>query len=277
MLDGLREPIRRLLKVPPAPDPPRGDPRSVEIFRAAPGYYRYRLWRWGLKQASAAVGILVGLVFFGFVPDLVGFLDSVPEDLRQVLPSAPRVLFWFGSIEVLAIVLFLFQLFFSWLLLSLDYRYRWYLTTDRSLRIREGIWRVQERTMTFSNVQNVAIRQGPIQRLFGIADLEVRSAGGGGKESGGEGEGEGDDLHVGYFRGVAHADRIKDAILRHLRRLRATGLGDPEEPTAPTVPAAPASPAAAPAAGGDELLAAAREVLHQARDLRRAVRPQARA
>ena len=61
VLEPLQAGIRRLLKVPPEPDPPLGDPASVRVFRAAPGFLRYRLLGWGWKQIGALVGLLFGL------------------------------------------------------------------------------------------------------------------------------------------------------------------------------------------------------------------------
>jgi membrane protein YdbS with pleckstrin-like domain len=253
MLEPLQERIRRLLKVPPEPDPPLGEPSSVRIFRAAPGFLRYRLLTWGWKQVSALVGLLFGIAF---AQSGMTYLERGPEFLRW-LPWS-----WIELIEYLAIAGFVIQLLYSFLLVMLDYRYRWYVVTDRSLRIREGLWKVQERTMTFSNVQNVSIRQGPLQRLFGIADLRVQTAGGGGKESDGDEQGTADHLHIGYFRGVANAAEIRDAVLARLRRLRSSGLGDPEEPVL-------AEPLQRP---DRSLLEAAAEVLRETRSLARALR-----
>jgi uncharacterized membrane protein YdbT with pleckstrin-like domain len=220
MLESLQKPIRRLLKVPPEPDPPLGEPSSVRVFRAAPGFLRYRLLAWAWKQAVGIVGLLFGVKFFQ------SDLAEVAE--RPVYNLLPWTLI--ELIEYLVIGAFAVQILYSLALVMLDFRYRWYMITDRSLRIREGIWKVQERTMTFSNVQNVTIRQGPVQRLLGIADLRVQTAGGGGKAEGESEQGSGDHLHVGYFRGVANAGEIRDAVLTQLRRLRSSGLGDPEEP-----------------------------------------------
>jgi membrane protein YdbS with pleckstrin-like domain len=250
MIEALQGPIRRLLRVPPEPEPPLGEPSSVRVFRAAPGFLRYRLLDWGLKQAGTLAGLLVGIAF---LQSGMAFVERGPAFLRW-LPWS-----WIDLIESLAIVGFVLQALYSLLVVQLDYRYRWYVITDRSLRIREGVWKVQERTMTFSNVQNVTIRQGPLQRLFGISDLRVQTAGGGGKMGGGEEQGVTDQLHVGYFRGVANAAEIRDTVIARLRRVRSSGLGDPEEPEAdePPVPAA---------------LEAARDVLRETRELARALR-----
>ena len=87
--------------------------------------------------------------------------------------------------------------------------------------------RLHEKTMTFANVQHVGIRQGPLQRLLGIADLEVRTAGG---QASGEGEeSTHSDLHVAYFRGIGNADRVRDAIRERLAKHKDAGLGDPDD------------------------------------------------
>ena len=39
--------------------------------------------------------------------------------------------------------------------------------------------KVREMTVTFANIQNAPVNQGPIQRALGIADLQVETAGGG--------------------------------------------------------------------------------------------------
>jgi hypothetical protein len=83
----------------------------------------------------------------------------------------------FHAIELLGLGLFLVQMPFSLAAARLNYEMRWYIVTDRSLRLREGIFGVREMTLTFANVQNIAIRQGPLQRALGLADVVVRTAG----------------------------------------------------------------------------------------------------
>jgi hypothetical protein len=162
-------------------------------------------------------------------------------------------------LEFGGVILYLFQIPLTYAMVRLDYELRWYIVTDRSLRIRSGLTTVQESTMSFANVQQVVVTQGPLQRLLGIADVRVQSAGGGGDPEQHKG---GDSLHTGVFHGVANATEIRDLILERLRLFRAAGLGDPEDrPTA--APAAPPSPAAAA-----DSLAAARELLAEARALR---------
>jgi membrane protein YdbS with pleckstrin-like domain len=149
----------------------------------------------------------------------------------------------------------------TFLVARLEYELRWYLVTDRSLRIRSGIWTVEELTMTFANIQELTIRQGPLQRMLGIADLKVRSAGGGAAQQEGKTLRE---THVGYFHGVDNAPALRDLILAQLRRYRDSGLGDPDEPAA-VAPTGAVDPAADPSAAAT----AARELLAEVRTLRR--------
>ena len=117
--------------------------------------------------------------------------------------------------------------------------------------------------MSFANLQQVEIMQGPIQRLLGIADLRVQSAGGGGGET--KGHEQHDSLHTGVFHGVDNAQEIRDLILDRLRHFREAGLGDPDDHPA-TAPEATAA-TTAPTDRGDAL-AAAQELLAEARALR---------
>ena len=109
---------------------------------------------------------------------------------------------------------------FSFFSQRLNYTLRWYIITDRSLRIRTGILAMQELTMTFSNIQEIRISAGPLQNLLKLADVEVHSAGGGsGGKSGGGG-------HVGRFEGVSNANEIRDLMVERLRQYRDSGLGE---------------------------------------------------
>ena len=213
--------LLRLLRVPHEPEPPAGSAASLRVFRAAPKYLRYRLIIWAIAQAWLVVVAL--FVFFS----IQGGLSSpeVPHFVRVVV----------GVLETFGWVALVGSIVISYLTLRLDFEMRYYMVTDRSLRIREGVWGVHEMTMTFANIQNITIEQGPLQRFFGIADLKVQSAGGGGMgqaQAGGR-HGAVRDLHVGWFRGVDDAPAIRDLVLRRLRELRDAGLGDHEDSARP--------------------------------------------
>lgn len=237
----LRDRILGLLRVPPEPQPPPG--AAPRLFRAAPNYYRLLLIRWALLQLLATIGVIAAIVSFGWI---VG--DRLPRPVYYLIAAG----------ELFAIAGVVLNAAFGWLLVRYDFELRWYMVSDRAIRIREGIATIREKTIALANIQNLSIHQGPLQRLLGIADVEVRTAGGGSGSSteGRGGKSSAEPMHVAFFRGVANAVEIRDLLLEGVRRERNTGLGDPDE-----------SPAATPG-----LESAVAELLAEARALGRAAR-----
>jgi uncharacterized membrane protein YdbT with pleckstrin-like domain len=211
MIERLHPWLLKLLRVPAEPAPPPGDPRVLQTFRASTNYYRYSVATWILKQLSAGSALLFSYFFFR----------------TFVMPRG--VGGWFGFVEQLAIAGFLLQLPFSYALLRLDFQMRWYILSDRSLRIRSGILSVHEQTMAFANVQNITVRQNPLQRLFGIYTVAVRAAGGGGGGTQGKSSGGTSSSHEATFEGVSNAEEIRTLIRERVRQHRDSGLGDPDE------------------------------------------------
>jgi uncharacterized membrane protein YdbT with pleckstrin-like domain len=260
VIDGIKGLLLRLMRVPPEPRTPSGSAGSAEVFRASRRYLQLKLLRWGGGQISTLFGVIAAIVFLKIIAS-----GQIEFEVFDKIPHQAIIFRFLGWAEIVAIVGFVAQLPVSLFLVLLDWEMRWYIVTDRSLRIREGVWKVNEMTMTFANVQEVSIRQGPVERFFGIANLRVRTAGGGASPSSGSQQGENEEKsgHIGYFRGVDNASEIRDLIMERLKRLRDAGLGDPDQPHV-EVPADEGSIAA---------MDAARELLGEARALRRVVQP----
>lgn len=239
MLEAVRGPLLRILRVPAEPQIPAG--ANTRVFRAAPAYFRYRLALWALTQVGGVIGLLLGL--FG---------------LSRAILNADHsgVVIALRALEAFALIAFLLQLPLSLLVLRLDFDMRWYILSDRSLRIREGILKVREKTITFANIQHISIRQNPLQRILRIADVLVQTAGGGPSSGGQMGEG----MHEAYFHGVDNAEEIRTAIRDRVRKHRDAGLGDPDEPE----PMFDVPEEQRP-------VIAARTLLHEVRELRRAL------
>lgn len=280
MFELLKALALRFAKIPPEPHPPAGSPGSIRTFRAAPNYWKYLLVMWGFKQMAGAFAIVVFLSMTTTWQAAAGdHAEDRPADtqsgrrdlgqkLERVLPKAmsrveggiPNAI---HTLELIGLGLFLLQMPFSLAATRLNYEMRWYIVTDRSLRLREGIFRVREMTLTYANVQNIAIQQGPLQRLLGIADVVVRTAGGGSStdEHGHEKHGAGASMHIGTLRAVDNAEQVRDLILDWLRRQRDAGLGDPDDRHRQFQ-------ASAPGGSAESLRAAARDLLDAARALR---------
>ncbi len=117
----------------------------------------------------------------------------------------------------------LFMLLASWVALHVRFDTQWYVLSDRSVRIRRGIWSIRETTITFENVQDITVLQGPLQRHFGIADILLETAGGGAPAGG---KGQHVNPHAGFLQGLSNAAEIKELIAARVRASRSAGLGD---------------------------------------------------
>jgi uncharacterized membrane protein YdbT with pleckstrin-like domain len=214
MYQRFRDWCERVLRIPSDPEPPPGDESSTRLFRAAPNFYKYLLLVWAART-FAVVAILFPMEI---IPIAAGLASGAKERGITFLfiPLSAAIL---GMVIVWRII--------ALALVRLDFEKRWYLVTDRSLRVREGVVNVREMTITFANIQNISISQGPIQRLISIADLQVDTAGGG--PSRGDKKEGGESLHTVRFRGVNNADEIRTLITERLRELKDSGLGDRDE------------------------------------------------
>jgi membrane protein YdbS with pleckstrin-like domain len=240
----LKRGLLRLLKAPAEPpDPPAGSHASVRVFRASPRFLTYRL-----------VGVLLlSLVLFGVwaAAGISILVEGEPVALLLLPPLG----------AVLTLVVFL-----SYVAVRIDYDMRYYIVTDRSIRIREGAFVIQEKTLTHANVQNLNVLQGPLQRLFGIKSLAVDTAGGGGGGGDAHGHGRAQNQHRFELAGIENAAEVRDLVLEHLRRgARDSGLGDLDDAGERARGAVPPSFEAGPA-----VLAALADVRAAAAALRRA-------
>lgn len=201
--------IVALFKVPPDPPTLPSSGEAVRSIRPSDGYLRYlKFLFWVAFLPGDVVPIIVWIAIWFAMP-MLGIVLIVP---LLIVLIAPDVIAYVG--------------------LHLRYDTTWYVFTDRSLRIRRGIWVIHETTITFENVQNVEVSQGPVQRFFGIADVIVQTAGGAVKKSSHGGE-TSHGAHVGVLQGLDDAEQVRDTILDRVRRSRTTGLGDEHVATHP--------------------------------------------
>lgn len=188
------------------PTLPGGTADVARSFRPAEGFLRYlKFYFW------IALAIIDGLIFVGWLAiavawPIAGVVLALPALVLAVLPDIV-----------------------AYIAIHLRYDTTWYLVSDRSMRIRRGIWLLHETTITYENIQNIRVSQGPVQRVFGIADVLVETAGGGSANKQGAGA---SVMHRGLIEGVDNAHEIRDLILSHLRKTRTAGLGDELLPVA---------------------------------------------
>jgi membrane protein YdbS with pleckstrin-like domain len=239
--------LLRILRVPPEPHLPAGDPGSARVFRAGANFWNLKLLGWLIHQA---------FVLAGFVFAMVAMHAASKADVH---------LGFFRVVEMLVFAVWLVFVPVTLAILRLDYELRWYIVTDRAARLREGILNLREMTFTLANVQDIRIQQGPLQRLLGLADVELRTAGGGDEAvpRAGRGAGESRSLHIARFRGVEDAEEIRDLVVDRMKKARGAGLGDPDDAPRPPRPASA------------DLHAAARALAEESGRLRAAVEARA--
>lgn len=153
----------------------------------------------------------------------IGFLLIVAAEMIGSL-FVPFTLWW---LTLLIAIFFGLKILTMIIVTRFDYDMRWYIITDTSLRVRYGVWALREVTVSFGNVQNVRIAQGPVERLFDISTLIVETAGGGNTEKNPHVK-----SHQAILRGIENAKEIRDMIISILQQQKKAGLGDPDDAVA---------------------------------------------
>lgn len=207
--------IVKWLRMPEPPGPPARFGKIIMSARPAPGFLRYlKLWFWivaaGKLAFEIALVLALGLTASQFISPWLGAGLVLPV---LALLSVPDVLLYVG--------------------VHLRYDATWYVLGERALRIRRGVWTVTEITITYENVQNVTVRSGPVQRLFGVSTIEIETAGSGGSSEGGAHGQRAGVANQARIEGVANAEQVRDLIMSRVRASRSAGLGDDQRDPAP--------------------------------------------
>ncbi len=183
------------------PSLPAGPPENLRSFRPSTGFLRYLKLKFWVVLVLIDGAILVGWIVLLIAFPLVGLILAPVAFAIAVIPDV-----------------------IAYIAIHLRYDTTWYVLSDRSLRIRRGIWVIHETTITFENIQNVSVHSGPLERFFGIANVVVDTAGGGtSKDSEG---GHTMNYHQGLIEGIDNAAEIRNVILSRVRGSRSAGLGD---------------------------------------------------
>ncbi|MEZ6098778.1 MAG: PH domain-containing protein [Pirellulaceae bacterium] len=197
--------ITEWLKVPERPPTLAGSiDHRTQSFRPAEGFLGYLKFYFWIGLVAIDLGLIVAWIALVVAMPLVGIL---------VAPLAWAIIILPDIVAYIAI--------------HLRYDTTWYVLSDRTMRIRRGIWEIHETTITYENIQNVSVRQGPVQRYFDIADVLVETAGGGAAVKSHEGVTIAG--HHGLLEGINNAEEVRDLILAAWRNSRSAGLGDEHE------------------------------------------------
>jgi membrane protein YdbS with pleckstrin-like domain len=178
------------------------DDQGAKSFRPAEGYLRYLKFQFWILLFIIDVALFIGwIILLANAPGWVSMVLTVPIWILIIVP------------DIIAYVA-----------IHLRYDTTWYALSDRSMRIRRGIWVIHETTITYENIQNVTVNQGPLQRYFGISDVQVETAGGGSSPHGQPSTG-----HQGSLEGVDCPEEVRQLILLKWKQSKSAGLGDDRE------------------------------------------------
>lgn len=195
---GILTPYFKLPKEPP--NLPSVEGEEVEYLHPSEAYLRYRKFEFWVLLFIVDIALTAGwIALFVFNP-LIGIL---------VTPLALAIIILPDIVAYIAI--------------HLNYDTTWYVLSDRSMRLRRGVWSLHETTITFENIQNIHVQQGPLQRWFGFSNLTVQTAGGGG---GGEHGAAMSGAHVGVLEGLDNAQEVRERILARCGKQAGAGLGE---------------------------------------------------
>ncbi len=205
MYESIKDLLLDLFQAPKEPpDPPKGTHASITTFRASPQYLNYQYLMLFLVLFVLAVAFTIA----------GGITLQNNTRLGAILCTALALLWGVIGIG-------------SYFLIRIEYEMRYYIVSDRSLRIRKGVWNILEQTLTFANIQNIKLEQGPIERMLGISRLVVETAGGGGVSAQNQENASSHNYHRAVMSGLDNAIEIRDLILNYLRKLPYTsGLGE---------------------------------------------------
>ncbi|MDP3502684.1 MAG: PH domain-containing protein [Myxococcales bacterium] len=149
---------------------------------------------------------------FGLLPQVIGTGVGVIALIAKL-----GALGW-----ALAALLVLFEVVvvsFTLVATRVDYELRFFLVGDRSLRVSEGAIVRREVTLSYANVQNLEVTQGPLERLFGFQNLTVTTAGADQTEGL-------ENSHSVTLVGLDDAEAVRTLILGMLHQTKDAGLGE---------------------------------------------------
>jgi len=227
MIEPWKQKLLQILKIPEVPHIPPGEESHAEVFRPGKPYLLYLRLAWLPKQAIGLL-VLIASAFWWH-----GWFLRYTSRLGYFSPETWYTIYL--AIEAIAVIAFAVQALATWIALRWNYERRFYVLTDRCLRIQEGTWTFRERTFTLSRLQQVGLQQNPLQRLLGLSDIVVSTAGGGSKSKAEEGGGEEESLHAGHLRGLFDPIPVREHLVARMKAHLDGGLGDeaskrPESP-----------------------------------------------
>lgn len=130
------------------------------------------------RLVPALILLVIGIVVIGVQDRLVAGISGVMDTMGQVNAFADR-----GALEIvnsLGLILALLSIIvggLGTLITFLQYRFFTFQLAEFDLRMKKGVFSIQEISIPYRQIQNVDITRSILYRLFGVSRLVVISAG----------------------------------------------------------------------------------------------------
>ncbi|MFW9855377.1 MAG: PH domain-containing protein [Candidatus Thorarchaeota archaeon] len=145
---------------------------------------------------------------FAFFSFLIGLDTTIPQDFAEV---------WWGIFWVVGLVVFVPALILSYFYVQTME----FIVHGDEIIVAKGIFNRTIKYCPFRTVTNISSRAGPLDRIFGIGNIHVQTAGKSGAQGGPEEKLEGLPLYR----------EIRDYIIKELRAYDASSKSGKLEPT----------------------------------------------
>lgn len=228
--------------------PPVQKVTSGRIFRPARAYV-YKLW---VKYVAVAVSIWLGTILS--VVAMVYFIEAVdPGEMASAIEFMGSWLWTLSNWLIIGNLLWLVPA-----LVIVPYyvdRIEYSVISESGesmpeVYVKKGIVTITRKHVPFRTITNIASNSGPFDRLFGLGNVSIETAGFSGQQAGPEER----------LEGIVFYEEVRDFILNELRKFRApyATMTEVVSPAEEPVPRGPGL--------DDEILITLREI----RDLLRA-------
>ena len=223
--------------------PPIEQVTSGKLFKPSK-IYLYKTWTTMLALAVAA-WLAVNVLFVGSM-HFMAYVE--PEDVPS---AAGAISQWLGPVNYWTVILDLVWLVPSLVLMPLYIGSIEYSVIAESgetmpeIYVKKGIVTVTRKHVPFRTITNISSNSGPFDRLFGIGNVSIETAGYSGANQSGPEE---------KLEGITFYEEVRDFILKELRRFKAPYVMGTEvvHPVEEPVPRGPGLE--------DEMLIALREI-----------------
>jgi len=178
---------------------------SGKIFKPSTAF-RNKMWVEGILTASAiwiiAVGLWMGIAYLISLDDGWAFWTYV-EIWWLPVNSRIGIIYTFWVVATLIVVpIYINRIEYSVIAESGK--------TMPEIYVKKGIINITRKHVPFRTITNISSRSGPLDRLFGIGNVLIETAGFSGKTMGPEEK----------IEGVRFYEEVRDFILNELRKFR---------------------------------------------------------